>query len=154
MGRGGFWPAISNRFIGTRCRIHIAKWPLVQTDCSKPVRPCLLHPSLSLSLLFSSFLFFPSPSRLWRYQSGKRGVFLAADDVFFATKGRKKEKKMKKEKEGRIENRKFSLRFTFSKKKSNYNESAKLKEKEKGENLNFWYVSTTRTIIITAKLYP
>lgn len=55
MGRGGFWPAISNRFIGTRCRIHIAKWPLVQTDCSKPVRPCLLHPSLSLSLLFFSF---------------------------------------------------------------------------------------------------
>ena len=57
MGRGGFWPAISNRFIGTRCRIHIAKWPLVQTDCSKPVRPCLLHPSLSLSLS-SSLLFF------------------------------------------------------------------------------------------------
>lgn len=118
---------------------------------------CPSVPAASLSLSLSPFLFFSFLSvsitvmtipewEAWCVSRGRRRIF--------RDKGEKERKKMKKEKEERIENRKFLLRFTFSKKKSNYNESAKLKEKEKGENLNFWYVSTTRTIIITAKLYP
>lgn len=95
MERGGerriFRAAISNRFIGTRCRIHIAKWPLVQTDCSKP----------SLSVLAASpfffFLFYLLLS-LSRPHHGydvipawKPGTFLhSTHDVFFATKERKK----------------------------------------------------------------
>lgn len=70
MERGGerriFRAAISNRFIGTRCRIHIAKWPLVQTDCSKPSLSVLAaSPFFFFSFLSSPFP-LSSPSRLWR----------------------------------------------------------------------------------------
>lgn len=115
-GGGGFWPDISNRFIGTRCRIHIAKWPLVQTDCSKPVRACCIPP-LFFSLLFVSITIMMIPE--WCFS---RRIFRVQ----------------------RLRN-----------KKSNYSKrESKGGKGGKGRKSELWYVSTTRTIIITAKLYP